>query len=389
MAKSLIVCSDGTMADSSSHTNVLAMKEALSRKDQLCYYDAGVGTLRSASWWNNLVDKIGGGAFGGGLSHNVQEAYRWIVDNYEEGDSLYFFGWSRGAFTVRSVVAMIDAVGLIRPPATDILIGEAFKAYSSRVKGEGGPDQALRMQFMDEHRVIHARDLDLRMLGVWDTVGSMGVPVVGPRSLIAQWKWGFHDVKLSPHVKQAFQALALDEQRAPFLPTLWESDDTVPARPVGEVEQRWFAGYHADLGGVDGRHPLAWMMQKARLAGLRFKNSKLEEEQRLELDKGPELHDSMSFFWRWIGGRIERAPGSPNGMNQTVDPSILAVKDYHPGNLSWDVLGPLRENPPVVVPGQAYPAISLPQDLFHDDVRRKRVAYGAFQAYYYYQGELT
>jgi uncharacterized protein (DUF2235 family) len=211
-----------------------------------------------------------GGAFGKGLGAHVREAYRSIVDNYEPGDEIFLFGYSRGAFTVRSTGGLIRRSGVLRREHRE-RIGEAYRLYRRRdpaAKAEGKDALAFRAAFSHEPRI--------RFIGVWDTVGSLGIPAGIPWFPVTvgliNRRWAFHDTECSDWVDYAYQALAIDERRPQFAPTLW----TQPAdqiRPT--MEQVWFAGVHSNVGGgcADcGLSDLAflWMMEKASVVGLAF-----------------------------------------------------------------------------------------------------------------------
>jgi uncharacterized protein (DUF2235 family) len=220
-----------------------------------------VGTTRS--------DKFTGGAFGVGLSRDVISAYRYIVATYEPGDQLFLFGFSRGAFTARSTAGFIRNCGILRREHAD-RIEDAYKLYRS-----SNPTTEPRGIEATLFRQSYSYEPPIHFIGVWDTVGALGIPLSGWR--LINWfnrRWQFHDTNLSSKVGSAFQALAIDEQRAPFRPTLW----THPAgAPAGQrLEQVWFSGVHCDIGGGYSHHQLSdislsWMVDRARSCGLEFK----------------------------------------------------------------------------------------------------------------------
>ncbi len=267
MSKRLVVCCDGTwnIPDQKCPTNVTKIALALASEDargvqQRVFYHRGVGT--------NRRERVRGGAFGAGLSRNVIDAYRFLVKNYEPGDELYFFGFSRGAFTARSTVGLLRNAGVLRPEHED-RIAEAYALYRSRTdtKTPRGREATL-------FRRSYSHEPDVKFIGVWDTVGALGIPVSGSR-LIARVnrRWGFHNTDLSTKVGGAFQALAIDEQRRPFKPALWRVQKDAPATQV--VEQAWFSGVHSDVGGGYPDHSLSdiallWMVERARKFDLAF-----------------------------------------------------------------------------------------------------------------------
>lgn len=263
--KRLVICCDGTWntpdqrnGDDDCPTNVVKMARAVrARSDtgthQIVYYSRGVGTRPG-------IDRFTGGAFGHGLATNVQDAYRFIVDNYEDGDELFFFGFSRGAYTARSVVGFIRNSGLLRRD-TRHMFPEAYELYR---RHDVHPDDEEAAAFRKEY----AREIRVKFLGVWDTVGALGIPARGLNWLTRR-KYQFHDVQLSRIVDYACHAVAIDEQRGQFKPTLWE----VSPEKEHQVEQVWFAGVHSNVGGGypdTGLSDIAleWMLDRAMAHGL-------------------------------------------------------------------------------------------------------------------------
>jgi uncharacterized protein (DUF2235 family) len=273
MPKRLIVCCDGTwntadqaIAGHPSPTNVTKLALSIAPKDpggvsQRVYYHPGVGTSR----W----ERLSGGAFGVGLSRNVFDAYRFLVDNYQSGDWLYLFGFSRGAFTARSLAGLIRNSGILRRENAD-RIDEAWALYRSNADKPAGVASTL-------FRAAYSHQPRIHFIGVWDTVGALGVPALGPRWLqpiVARLNspYQFHDTKLSTRVNGAFHALAIDERRKAFEPTLWHQQ---PGADQQELRQVWFTGVHCDIGGGYAETGLSdiallWMADRAREYGLEF-----------------------------------------------------------------------------------------------------------------------
>jgi uncharacterized protein (DUF2235 family) len=267
MSKRLVVCCDGTWntPDQQSGgrtcpTNVTKLALAVADtgddgKQQLVFYHRGVGTSR----W----ERLRGGAFGFGLSRNVKDTYRFIVQNFEPGDELFFFGFSRGAFTARSTAGFVRSAGILRPEYAD-RIDEAYAFYRDRTTH---PRQTESRLF----RRSYSHETRIRFIGVWDTVGALGIPLSGLRWINAfNRRWQFHDTDLSTTVDAAFQALAIDEKRRPFEPTVWRQQDDAQHQ---RLEQVWFAGVHCDVGGGYPDAALAdvallWMADRARSCGL-------------------------------------------------------------------------------------------------------------------------
>jgi uncharacterized protein (DUF2235 family) len=337
--KRLVICCDGTWnrPDAESPTNVTKLSRAVADRDdngavQRVYYHAGVGTGPS--------DRIRGGGFGWGLSRNVRECYRFVVDNFEAGDELFLFGFSRGAYTARSTVGLIRNAGILRREHVD-RIDEAYDLYRGR-----GDQFHPRGSEATRFRASYSHDeIAVRFVGVWDTVGALGIP--GVPKLLAGRLWAFHDTELSSKVELAYQALAIDEKRRPFVPSLWyrkPDDDNV-------LEQRWFAGVHSDVGGGYRDCSLAdiallWMAGKVRESGLALKPDHLvptaepdNEERRLGKQVSPDvdgpLNESFKGFYKLLlpHKRPLADPDVPRG-GVAVASSATARRDYNPANLA-------------------------------------------------------
>ena len=270
MTRHLVVCTDGTWnqpdqrdRDRIVPSNVVKMARAIAGKTtdnilQLVYYDTGVGT---GGWW----DRVKGGAFGVGLLDNIKQAYTALEQEFRPEDKLFLFGFSRGAYTARSLAGLIGLCGIPDRGKHDPAeaIEHAFKIYRS--KKRHGEAEEHRQKYSYTNNAIH-------FIGVWDTVGALGIPV-GLLRGIARSRFRFHDVTLGSHIKYAYHALAIDERRRPFTPTLWLDENVAPHQ---QVEQVWFPGVHSNIGGgyVDAGlsdRALLWMCLKAREAGLGFK----------------------------------------------------------------------------------------------------------------------
>jgi uncharacterized protein (DUF2235 family) len=315
MPKRLVVCCDGTWnrpdqlnAGIPAPTNVSKFALAVARHDdagveQRMHYVRGVGTGR--------LDHIRGGAFGVGLSHNVIDAYRFIVETYEPGDDLFVLGFSRGAYTARSTVGLVRNSGVLLRENRDH-VPEAFALYRNR-NDRSHPNGTEAQMF---RRMYCHPDPDIHFVGVWDTVGSLGIP--GPDWLTK--RWSFHDTTLSSHVRNAFHALAIDERRKPFRPTLWQQQAGVDQT----LEQRWFAGAHCDVGGGYADPALAelalqWMVEKARDCGLAFDPAPACDR----ANALGEIHDSYKSFYELLGP-YQRPLQADGG---AVSESVLARRD--------------------------------------------------------------
>jgi uncharacterized protein (DUF2235 family) len=320
----LILCCDGTWnsADQEKNgtpcpTNVVKLGYRVAKRDgdipQLIYYDQGVGT-------GNTLDRLSGGAFGEGLEANIHDAYRFLVANYEPGDELYLFGFSRGAFTVRSVGGMIRKCGILERRAV-----RHYRDAIALYRDEQHPDDAHCVSFRKDYCL--SDKTTIRMIGVFDTVGALGIPLRGLRWLTRR-EHQFHDTELSGSVQVACHALAIDERRAPFAPTLW----AYKPKPGQQVEQVWFCGSHGDVGGGYSETGLSdialeWMIGKARAAGLAIDPAALAAYP-LKPDPLGKLHNSKTGLYRLTAG-IDRAIGAEP--TQSVHPSVRTRWDADPG----------------------------------------------------------
>ncbi|NIN09878.1 MAG: DUF2235 domain-containing protein [Gemmatimonadales bacterium] len=314
MPKKIIICCDGTWNKREERvngevqpTNVVKIMRALlptdeAGVDQVVYYDTGVGTA-------GLWDKFVGGAFGVGLSNHVKDAYRFIANNYGAGDEIFCFGFSRGAYTVRSLSGLIGSVGLLDKSKLEYL-PEAYKYY--RTPPSKRPTSQYRdAAFVDDPARRHVA---ITFMGVWDTVGALGIPVRGLRWISRRWV-GFHNTELSGNIKYAYQALAIDEQRAPFAPALWTTLESKPE--AGHLKPRvlqvWLPGVHSNIGGGYSHTGLSdsalrWMVNRAAAHGLAFDQDFLRDRVKPNPINGV-LVDSFTWPYKllwWISPRYQR-----------------------------------------------------------------------------------
>jgi len=348
--KKLAIFLDGTWNAVGTNTNVWRLRSLCAGKNdkgcpQLRYYDPGV---------NGVV----GGGWGKGLTENVQEAYNWLVDNYDEGDQIFIFGFSRGAHTARSLAGFISICGLLKPGGA-LGVAQLYERYRNdddRTIYKLPTLDPTSITPEDRWMLKYSRPVAIEMVGVWDTVGALGVPAFNIPG-VSSSTLKFHHTGLRKPVRHGFHALALDEHRAKFAPTPWtirtKAGATTPApmRPIESVEQRWFVGAHANVGGgcfndTLAQLPLQWMMQKAASLGLAFRNE-------LELDGKEhygEISDSFKEFlygtYSWVNRRSYRpvAPdpfvavdGTHSRVNETIDGSVFERwrndSGYRPPNL--------------------------------------------------------
>ncbi|MBD1364586.1 DUF2235 domain-containing protein [Mucilaginibacter sp. ZT4R22] len=329
--KRIITCSDGTWNKPGDvdggveiSTNVQKIFEGICNEDdagikQIKYYDQGVGS--TGSKLRRIID----GATGYGLDENILDAYKFIIWNYEQGDEIYLFGFSRGAYTARSLAGMIRKVGLLKN--NDLKrIKEAYALYrDSNIR----PGDAAAVEFRNTYSQPYA---NVKFIGVWDTVGSLGIPFMVMQN---KRKYQFHDTTLSSHVDFAYHALAVDEQRKNFMPTLWrESENVAEKNPNQKMEQRWFPGVHSNIGGGYPKVGLSdvalkWMIDKAADAGLAFEKRYLDEK--IKPNDADMLYNSNKFPFSLLGKHVRKIKELV-GTNETIDESVFErmLLDFRP-----------------------------------------------------------
>ncbi len=258
----------------------------------LSFYDDGVGTQTF------LPLKLLGGLFGWGLYRNVRELYTSIVRSYTPGDALYLFGFSRGAYTVRTLAGLLTRFGVLKRErfereddlarAIDLTCRSQRATFAEtrrlRRLRAGAPEEAVLLDGLTREDFHHQPTperpygVNVRFLGVWDTVDAVGLPFDGlAEALNRVFQWRFADRRVSRRVLRARQALSIDDERRTFLPNLWDEGPEQPTAPDTHphVEQVWFAGVHTNVGGGYDKDQLAylsldWMLSEACREGLRF-----------------------------------------------------------------------------------------------------------------------
>ena len=392
MARIAIFC-DGTWNSPrrARKTHVQRLYQAaLKTPDQVPIYIEGVGTGgRLSSMIGKTLNMLGGGAFGWGLNDNIKEAYRALAHHYKAGDSIHIYGFSRGAYTARSLAGMIRKVGIVED-LTEERLEEAFALY--RMSGpENAPDlphilarrRRLCPQFatsqveLDWRLVNPLPDqpeeeptrIEIEFLGIWDTVGALGVPstVLGPIALIWNRKHQFHDTMLSRMVRAARHALALDERRVFFRPALWDNLEQTRAgeglnrgdrSDARAYQQVWFIGTHSIVGGSARSRALTslsleWMAEGARNAGLELRQEPpLLDHPPDPLAEGAEVF-SPPLVYRIAGALLEwrKGPGHAVDLHASAAERVAKRSDYRPLSL--------RALRPDLFGGQA---IGVPQD---------------------------
>lgn len=314
---------DGTLSriDEGDETNAGILYKLLTENGQQAHqsvgYDRGVQADGLMKWI-----KI---AAGTGINESILKGYATLASRYRPGDSIMLFGYSRGAYAVRSLAGFIGRIGMLRADeATERRIARAFRYYEATNISQSAKE------FCDAY--CHS-DVEIEFLGVWDTVKSLGLPYPILNRL-APMATEFHDHSLLNNTRNAFQALALDENRTSYSPLPWKITDDYS----GHVEQVWFAGAHADIGGQVFRRPqsrplsnipLVWMMEKAEQCGLHLPSNWHHEFPQNALAP---MHGAYRGNGKLFVARGPREVGK--GSNETVHPSaferMAAQKRYTP-----------------------------------------------------------
>jgi uncharacterized protein (DUF2235 family) len=341
MAKNVVIFSDGTGQGASmpkaERTNVWKLWDATKMAapdQQITFYDEGLGAEHKREWWRWGYD-LASRATGLGISQNIKDCYTALIEHCQPGDRVFLIGFSRGAFTVRSLGGVLSLCGI---PQRDFggksprdpknkkgrlaLVEEAVE----KVYKHYGDDQkkreriALGAAYRDRYDSISIEGSDPPFpyfIGVWDTVRALGIP--GSSDLVF-WRHAFHDATLNPHVPYARQALSIDENRQIFAPEIWdESEETAEAKARGRIKQVWFPGVHSDVGGgyrETGLSDLAleWMVQEATAV----EHPLMVDRTKLKLKPSYDgiQHDERTGWGRsWVEGTRE---GVRNGQGPDI-----------------------------------------------------------------------
>ncbi|MFO1101541.1 MAG: DUF2235 domain-containing protein [Methylocystis sp.] len=331
MAKKLVIFCDGTWNKLTERsTNVLRTLQAIESSDaagdapQLMHYIAGVGTRRG--------ERFKGGTFGYGISNNIKDAYSFLVSNYEKNDEVYLFGFSRGAFTARSIAGLVHNLGILKRCKMP-LVSIAYDHYKDKSES-WRPKGADAEQFRRDY--CHPWPVKIRFLGVWDTVGALGAPYGEFLGYLVDKFFGcsFHDVTLSESVDSAYHALAADERRWPFRPTKIDLTDYHRQRNKKNLEERgfplyqqkWFPGVHSNVGGGYSQHGLSdcaleWMVDCARKNGLNIApldKAEFSTDRLFKSDYSEPIEKSQTLYYQLLSAAFVKAP------------SLLGVKSVYP-----------------------------------------------------------
>lgn len=344
---------DGTWNNVDANTNVWRLKSLCNcDNEQLVYYSAGVGTQSG--------EHLSGGMFGIGIEKEIIDAYEWLIEHYEPQAQLFIFGFSRGAFTARSLTGFISKCGLLQT-GSPVSIKQMFERYRKGTAisilklatlSEGGLSQE------DKLIKAYSQPIPIWFQGVWDTVGALGVPLPFiPK--VSHSDFAFLETDLRINDTHAYHALAIDEHREAFAPTLWvkstpKHEECPAPRTLHDVEQRWFVGAHANVGGgyeddLLAEVPLCWLMDKATAHGLQVRhdvvidgnvNAFAIRDSYAEMAHG--AYEALHLWqkhYRPIGAEpMDMGDAVKTTINETIDASVfkrwLSDTTYRPKNLS-------------------------------------------------------
>jgi uncharacterized protein (DUF2235 family) len=324
--RNLVYISDGTLSSLKPglETNAGLLYRLLTETGrnprQQFDYDPGVQGTGLRKWVNAVT--------GMGINLAICQGYSFLASRYRPGDRIYLFGYSRGAYAVRSLGGMIGSVGLLRQEkATERNIRKAFRLYE--LNGDSHRSNA-RADFVGQNCHDH---VPVEMVGVWDTVRTLGLPYP-VLSKLAQMATEFHDHALGDHIRHGYQALAIDEDRSAFAPILWQRSE----HWQGRLEQSWFAGVHGDVGGNIGNHtaarplaniPLNWMLRRAEQHGLVLPEG---WETRFPEDAAAPQIGNRTGMARFFLFRRPRATGGGDGeaIHLSIRDRMAALPGYRP-----------------------------------------------------------
>ncbi len=374
MAKNIVFFSDGTGNDDAvdgDNTNVVMLwRRALNDgQRQVTEYDPGVGTRK-----RDFIGK----PTGKGISDNIVDGYAFIAQYYESGDRIFLFGFSRGAYTVRSLASFIELCGVVErkgPVGTDVsedAIDDAYSVYKieDKAKQKKRAAEFRNRQVYAEHRDESDREKRaVHFIGVWDTVRALGVTVNGRNIEVPLLEHRFHNHDLSPYVRYAYHALSIHDRRRTHHPTIWnEPTEAQKAGGPQSFEQVWFPGMHRDVGGGYNERGLAnitlrWMMKRALAADpplLLSPEFAADPYKGLTINVHDVPHDSRGSLWRKV-----LYPAEPRTVCKgTQQPGSTAITKTGEGDVSAHWLDHF---------GKGYPDPDYDPESMHDHPDYKRV----------------
>jgi uncharacterized protein (DUF2235 family) len=298
MSKNIVICIDGTGNEfGENNSNVVKLYSVLNRRDesQITFYHPGLGTMGAPNalakfqqWWT----KTCGLAFGYGLSDALEDCYTYLIENFQAGDTIFLFGFSRGAYAARALASMVHMYGLVQK-GNEPLIRYILKMFTKKKKTDA------YFQLAAQFKATFSRECKIHFVGVWETVSSVGW-LYDPLSLPF--------TRTNPDIEVGRQAVSIDERRAAFRQNLWALDPRYPQ----DIQQIWFAGVHSDVGGGYAEREsglakiaLQWMLDEAVAHGLsvdltlRDKVFGYTDPAMAKPDCLAVMHNSLTGWW-WI-----------------------------------------------------------------------------------------
>jgi uncharacterized protein (DUF2235 family) len=335
LKKRLIVCCDGTWQrlESPYPTNVVKIAQGIQPVDrhgipQIVFYDEGIGTESKVRKWT-------GGIAGKGIDCNIQDGYRFLSLNYVPGDEIYLFGFSRGAYTVRSLAGMISLLGLVTRDNIRCA-PRAYELYRQRSRDRQNSSAHRHNATIEAFRSQYSQTAPITLLGCWDTVGALGVPNlingVPLDRFLNREQYRFHDTKLGAQIENAAHAIAIDEYRTTFDATLMERQQG-DSRPLHQV---WFPGDHGCVGGgIKDNAPLSnaallWMIEQAKALGLDFDLTCIGE---VEVDPTLDRDFKPQGFWSLFPPHYRTVERSQAELHSSVITRWRNLEQYRPRNL--------------------------------------------------------
>lgn len=359
--KNIILCCDGTNNQFGKYnTNVVRLFQCLDRSPQagqVAYYDPGIGTLAAPGMWTRIgknVSRVIEMAFGVGIIPKIESALSFLMQQYEPGDTVFIFGFSRGAYTARALAGVLHKCGLPEDGA-DNLLPYFMQMFQNTSPGD--------KSVVEDFKTTFGRPCHVHFLGLWDTVSTIGW-IYNPKH--------FPYTSNNPNVSIVRHAVSLDERRCFYRSNLWDRRDrdqaaNAPKSPEQDVFQAWFPGVHSDVGGGYGDDRSAiwkisfdWMVREAAKAGVRFDNNRVREVLDLTPPTGPDwyktdIHTSLHGAW-WLleflpkkywdyaarppHYRFQFPMGRPRyvekdqWLHRSIIDRMLAKPDYRPPNLN-------------------------------------------------------
>lgn len=338
--KRLIVCIDGTWNNPEQEdngipapTNVYKIHNAIAETDgdikQLKFYHSGVGGEGAVSGEGGFLAPVLGGAIGVGTTRHICSAYHWLGVNYEAGDEIYIYGFSRGAFTARSLGGMLGR-GLLNLSDLDskeswARVHKAFKKAYSR--------KGVMVSSLDSTwEVFHEGNAcKVRFVGVWDTVGALGIPddLEVVNLFDNSKKWRFHDITLGEHILSARHAMAIDEVRSSFTVAKWDNTSE-----HDDAKEMWFPGVHSDVGGGYADNGLStislvWMIEESEIINLKFRAGVISDLNK-KADPSGALHNSFKGIFSKLRSRPRNVDAAITANSELFHPSVFIRQKKSP-----------------------------------------------------------